>query len=202
MIRSTAVMLSLAMLGAATYANAQVWGDRQDRRDRRAIAREQGVPPGHLPPANLCRVWYDNRPNGQQPAATNCREAELIASRNGQARVIYGENVYSGYPNRYPDRAVDRGRDVYRVPDRNRDPYGDRVRYTTPAFQNGYRDGLDKGRDDGDDNDRFDVTRHDWYRSATRGYENEYGSRSSYQTMYREGFEAGYADGYRAADRR
>ena len=25
MIRSTAVMLSLAMLGAATYANAQVW---------------------------------------------------------------------------------------------------------------------------------------------------------------------------------
>ena len=62
MIRSTAVMLLLAMLGAATYANAQVWDDRQDRRDRRVIAREQGVPPGQLPPANLCRVWYDNRP--------------------------------------------------------------------------------------------------------------------------------------------
>jgi hypothetical protein len=196
-------MLSLAMLGAATHGNAQVWGDRQDRRDRRVIARDQGVPPGHLPPANLCRVWYDNRPNGQQPAATYCREAELIASRNRNARVIYGENVYSGYPDRYPgDRAVDRDRDVNRVPGRNRDPYGDRLRYTTPAFQNGYRDGLDKGRNDGDDNDRFDVTRHDWYRSATRGYENEYGSRSSYQTMYREGFERGYADGYRATDRR
>ena len=166
-------MLSLAMLGAATYANAQVWDDRQDRRDRRVIAREQGVPPGQLPPANLCRVWYDNRPNGQQPAATYCREAELIASRNRNARVIYGENVYSGYPDRYRgDRPVDRDRDVYRVPGRNRDPYGDRVRYTTPGFQNGYRDGLDKGREDGDDNDRFDVTRHSWYRSATRGYED------------------------------
>jgi len=198
MIRSTAVMLSLAMLGAATHAAA----DQQDRRDRRAIAREQGVPPGQLPPANLCRVWYDNRPNGQQPAATYCREAELIASRARNARVIYGENVYSGYPDRYRgDRSVDRDRDLSRVPGRNRDPYGDRVRYTTPGFQNGYRDGLDKGREVAGDNDRFDVARHNWYRSATRGYENEYGSRSSYQTLYREGFEAGYADGYRAADR-
>ena len=194
MIRTTAVMLSLAMLGAATQANAQVWGNRQDRRDRQVIAREQGVPPGLMPPANLCRVWYDNRPNGRQPAATNCREAELIASRNRNARVIYGENVYEGYANRYP---IDRG--VYR--DGRDRGYGDRERYTTPAFQNGYRDGLSKGRDDGNDNDRFDAARHSWYRSATRGYENEYGSRSAYQTMYREGFEAGYADGYRAADR-
>ena len=197
MIRTTAVMLSLAVLGTATHANAQVWGNRQDRRDRQAIAREQGVPPGLLPPANLCRVWYDNRPNGRQPAATNCREAELIASRNRDARVIYGENVYRGSIDRYPnDRAGSRDRD-------RRDwGYGDRARYTTPAFQNGYRDGINKGREDGDGNDRFDVTRHSWYRSATRGYENEYGSRAAYQDMYREGFEAGYADGYRAADRR
>jgi len=200
MIRSTVVMLSLAMLATAGSASAQVWENRQDRRDRREIAREQGVPPGQLPPANLCRVWYDNRPNGQQPAATNCREAELIASRNRNARVVYGENVYSGYPDRDPrDRGV--YRDVYRTP-RPRYPNADRVRYTAPAFQNGYRDGLDKGREDDRDNDRFDVTRHSWYRSATRGYENEYGSRSSYQSLYREGFEAGYADGYRATDRR
>ena len=201
MIRTTAVMLSLTLLGAATYADAQVWGNRQDRRDRNAIARDQGVPPGQLPPDNLCRVWYDNRSNGRQPAATNCREAELIASRNRNARVIYGENVYAGnrdydrYPNQYPD---DRG--VYR--DRRDRGYGDRALYTTPGFQNGYRDGLSKGREDSNDNDRFDARRHDWYRSATRGFENEYGSRSSYQSMYREGFEAGYADGYRAADRR
>ena len=195
MIRTTAVMLSLALVGAATQANAQGWGNRQERRDRQAIAREQGVPPGMLPPANLCRVWYDNRSNGRQPAATNCREAELIASRNRNARVIYGENVYNGDFDRYPnDRAVYRDR-------RDRD-YRGRTLYTTPAFQNGYRDGLEKGRDDGNDNDRFDVSRHSWYRSATRGYENEFGSRSAYQDMYREGFEAGYADGYRAADRR
>ena len=73
--------------------------------------------------------------------------------------------------------------------------------YTTPAFQNGYRDGLDKGREDATITTASTSHAHSWYRSATRGYDNEYGSRSSYQSLYREGFEAGYADGYRAADR-
>src|SRR5688500_9828302 len=33
---------------------------------------KQNVPPGHLPPAGLCRVWYDGVPPGHQPAPTNC----------------------------------------------------------------------------------------------------------------------------------
>jgi flagellar biosynthesis/type III secretory pathway protein FliH len=72
----------------------------------------------------------------------------------------------------------------------------------SPAFQNGYRDGLTKGRDDGEDRDRFDVDRHSWYRSATRGYESRYGARPNYQEVYRQGFEAGYAEGYRVYARR
>ena len=216
MVRTTVVMVAIAMLAAATPVDAQGRGNRngQARQTRQQIARAQGVPPGQMPPANMCRVWYDNRANGRQPAATDCRQAEIIAARDRNARVIYGENVYGGYGTnrdmRYPgdwERETGEG-GVYRVPGRNRDPragnepYSDRTRYTTPAFQNGYRDGLQKGREDGDDNDRYDASRHSWYRSATRGYENEYGTRAAYQTRYREGFEAGYAEGYRVYSRR
>lgn len=71
---------------------------------------KQGVPPGHLPPAGLCRVWYDGVPPGRQPRPTSCYEAERIASRDRSARVIYGSGasrnapVYRNYP-QYPGGA-------------------------------------------------------------------------------------------------
>lgn len=216
--RTIMVMVACAMLGAATQVEAQGRGNqnRQNGQTRQQIARAQGVPPGQLPPANLCRVWYDNRPNGRQPAATSCRQAEVSAARDRDARVIYGVDTYNGdgygnnrdrrYPGDWERETGDRG--VYRVPGRNRDPRAgtdpsyDRSRYTTPAFQNGYRDGLQKGREDVNDNDRYDTSRHSWYRSATRGYEDEYGTRAAYQARYREGFEAGYSEGYRTYSRR
>lgn len=211
MSRSFVVLLSLLMVGAAAQVEAQGRGNRQNRQgmSRQEIARAQGVPPGQLPPAGMCRVWYDNRANGRQPSATSCRQAEAIAARDRNARVIYGENVYGGWGRNDPWERQSDDRAVYRVPGRNRDPrtvndpyWNGNDRYTTPGFQNGYRDGLQKGRDDGDDNDRYDLNSHSWYRSATRGYENEYGSRAEYQARYREGFEAGYNDGYRAYSNR
>lgn len=30
------------------------------------------VPPGHVPPAGLCRVWFPDRPPGHQPAPVRC----------------------------------------------------------------------------------------------------------------------------------
>ena len=165
-----------------------------------------------MPPADECRVWYDNRPNGRQPGAVSCSRAESIASRDRNARVIYGEDVYwnsrAGYDGGYDnDRAVRRGsvRDP-RVSggtiDRD-DRYGRDGRYSSnPAFQNGYRDGFTKGREDVEDGDRYDASRHSWYRSANRGYENEYGTRYEYIDRYRRGFEAGYAEGYRVYNRR
>src|SRR5687768_4787890 len=54
--------------------------------------RAQGIPPGHLPPAGACRVWYEGRPPGYQPPPTSCREAERVASRDPYARVIYGSD--------------------------------------------------------------------------------------------------------------
>lgn len=47
----------------------------------------QGIPPGHLPPAGMCRIWIDGVPPGRQPAATDCVTAER--NRPANARVIY-----------------------------------------------------------------------------------------------------------------
>ncbi len=107
-----------------------------------------------------------------------CRErgfdrAERTAVARTQDRPIYG----------------DRGRDVY-------DRRGGGV-----AFNNGYSDGYEKGLDDGHDRDRFDPTRHKWYRSADRHYESRYGSRTQYANVYRDGFRRGYEAGYRDGDR-
>lgn len=209
--RFTALLLAAAFVAVSTPADAQ--SRRQDRRDRQDIARAQGIPPGQMPPASQCRVWYDDRSNGRQPAPTSCARAEAIAARDRNARVVYGEDAYfdrrdNRFPdddrvNRYPDndRAVPRGRD--------RDPqWGGSTddRYDQQAgsvgFRNGYRDGLTKGREDAEDGDRFDASRHSWYRSATRGYESKLGTRYEYVERYRAGFEAGYARGYRVYRRR
>ena len=108
--------------------------------------RVQGIPPGQLPAPGQCRVWYDNRPAGRQPRATSCVEAERAAARDSRARVIYGDNrdgrraVPRGYPSRSPYPA--------QYPN-GRAGYG----YGTVPFDNGYKDGYDKGREDARDND-------------------------------------------------
>lgn len=50
----------------------------------------QGVPPGQMPPAGMCRVWIDGVPPGRQPRATDCATARANVPGNG--RVIYGNN--------------------------------------------------------------------------------------------------------------
>jgi hypothetical protein len=206
MIRTTIAIVALATLGLSAQTEAQGRGNRGLSRNE--IARAQGVPPGQLPPANLCRVWYENRAPGRQPGPTDCRNAEVVASRDRNARVVYGEGAYDpryAYNNdrygQYPDydRGVERNGRV-RDP-RYDDRYNNRLEYS-PAFQQGYRDGLDKGREDANDRDRFDPNRHSWYRSANRGYDDDYGTRAEYQQRYREGFQSGYSEGYRVYTRR
>lgn len=89
------------------------------------------------------------------------------------------------YPNQTPG---------YRYPD-NR--YPGRYGVGSPAYDNGYRDGLEKGREDSRDRDGFDPARHSWYRNADRNYRREYGSRDQYRDIYREAFIEGYERGYR-----
>ena len=97
----------------------------------------QGIPPGQMPRAGECRVWHDNLPPGRQPAPTSCDQAERIASRSRDARVIYGDDRFAtrNSGQRYRDRSS-------AYPD-NRG-YG----YNTVPFQNGDRDGYEKGLED------------------------------------------------------
>ena len=46
------------------------------------------IPPGHQPPAGLCRIWLAGVPPGRQPAATDC--ATAVRTRPYGAQVLFG----------------------------------------------------------------------------------------------------------------
>jgi len=196
---------------AASLIALALFAGTADAQGRGRRANSQGIPPGQLPAAGQCRVWYDGVPPGRQPRATNCREAERIAARDRNARVIYGDDAYGDrYGDRYgtgrvyEDGQYEQGRGSNSATGairdrilRNRNTTGTRNNSAnSAAFDNGYRDGLEKGREDRGDNDSFDPVRHSRYRSADRGYESRYGTREQYKLAYRDGFEAGYEQGY------
>ena len=162
----------------------------------RGRGNSQGIPPGQMPRAGECRVWIDGVPPGRQPAPTSCDQAERAASRNRNARVIYGDDAYSNRNGVYRDRTYGVYDRSYpnTYPNSNRNSgYG----YNSVPYDNGYRDGLTKGREDAQDRDSFDPVRHSWYRSGDRGYNSRYGTKDSYKLAYRDGFEAGYEQAYR-----
>src|SRR5919106_1360147 len=142
-MRTAAATLVVFALVAGT---AEAQGRGRNR------ANSQGIPPGQMPAAGECRVWYDGVPPGRQPRATSCREAERVAARTRNARVIYGDDRYNdpyGYENdryengRYEDRGsngvTDRVRDILRGRDPNRYPTttGSRSGVNSVAYDNG-----------------------------------------------------------------
>jgi hypothetical protein len=96
MIKRTAVMAVVGMLALGSVAWADEGKDesgkgkerwRQDSRDgkdrdKRERSGGQGtyfeqhgrsrIPDGHLPPPGECRIWYPDRPAGQQPPPFKC----------------------------------------------------------------------------------------------------------------------------------
>ena len=70
------------------------------------------------------------------------------------------------------------------------------------ARDNGYREGVDAGRRDARDSERFDPIRamKRYYRDDS-GYDNRYGSRDDYKRDYGAAFEQGYREGYGATRR-
>jgi hypothetical protein len=44
-----------------------------------STAATLGIPPGHLPPPGLCRVWLPGTPPGHQPRARSCVNIEHSA---------------------------------------------------------------------------------------------------------------------------
>jgi len=70
------------------------------------------IPPGHLPPAGMCRIWIDGVPPGQQPAPTDCQTA--VATKPANARVIWGDQ--SAFPGKgkgkFKQGKGQKGRDI------------------------------------------------------------------------------------------
>jgi hypothetical protein len=71
----------------------------------------------------------------------------------------------------------------------------------SPAAQNGYRDGVEVGRNDARDRNRFDPARSRRYRDGDHDYDRRFGSRDAYRQEYRTAFQRGYEDGYRGVRR-
>ena len=127
-------------------------------------------------------------------------------------RQIFRDGYSAGYSagfNRYARNGRNDG--WYRQTPGARGPYGQQAPYPsrggyggygnggyyTPAFDNGVRDGYEKGQEDARKRRSFDPLRHSWYRSGDRHYENRYGSRDQYKDVYRQGFQQGYDRGFR-----
>lgn len=81
--KTSFAMLALALFAAPLSAQIVVSNDRVGART------ETRIPPGHLPPQGMCRVWIDGVPPGQQPEVTDCATAER--NRTANSRVIYGD---------------------------------------------------------------------------------------------------------------
>jgi len=79
------LIMTLGFLGAAALAPAHVAG-AQARGDKKPPA----IPESSRPPAGMCRIWLDDVPAAQQPAATDCATAVKNKPQNG--RVIFGDD--------------------------------------------------------------------------------------------------------------
>ena len=77
--------LSIALAGLVAFA-APLGAQGHGR-------NTNGVPPGHRPPAGMCRIWVDGVPPGQQPAPTDC--ASAVRNRPSNGRVIFGDESAS-----------------------------------------------------------------------------------------------------------
>jgi flagellar biosynthesis/type III secretory pathway protein FliH len=63
------------------------------------------------------------------------------------------------------------------------------------GYENGYRDGVDRGRHEGRENDPFDYRTPDW-RQASRGYQPWMGPLSVFQQGYQQGYASGFHSGF------
>lgn len=181
---------------------------------------DSGYPRGGGYGRDLERRAYDNgfregMEEGQKDARRNRgfspqRHDEYRDADGGYNRG-YGEREYyrrsyrqgfeAGYREEY-ERHARYGHDerVYAPPvviapgyPSDRGGYGS---YSNIAQQNGYRDGVDAGRSDARDGDRFDPVRAKRYREGDHDYHDRYGSRDDYKREYRAAFEQGYREGY------
>lgn len=63
------------------------------------------------------------------------------------------------------------------------------------AYDNGFRSGVEHGEHDARDRREFRIERNRDYRDADEGYRG-YGDRDTYRRFFRDGYRAGYTDGF------
>ena len=68
------------------------------------------------------------------------------------------------------------------------------------AYDNGFREGVRRGEHDGRGNHRYDPQHYGEWKHADDGYHRDYGDVNVYRHSYRNGFEAGYSQGFRSYD--
>lgn len=114
---------------AATSAAAQGRG--------RGNGNANNIPPGHRPPAGMCRIWINGVPPGRQPAPTDCETA--VRNQPPNSQIIWGDNTRRGRDANIDDRR-DRNRDDDRDRDndRNRTTDRDRERSTLRRDRHGH----------------------------------------------------------------
>jgi len=64
------------------------------------------------------------------------------------------------------------------------------------AYDTGYREGLEEGRNDARRGRDYAPSRHGEYRNADDGYHRRDGEREFYRRVYRRGFEVGYRESF------
>lgn len=67
----TGALLPVMLLAACSHTVVVNPGP-EPRAGGPSTAATLGVPPGHLPPPGLCRIWIPGRPPGHQPRARSC----------------------------------------------------------------------------------------------------------------------------------
>jgi hypothetical protein len=66
-------------------------------------ARKPAIPADERPPKGMCRIWLDNVPAAQQPAATDC--ATALKNRPSNGRVIFGDDFADSSKSKAGDKS-------------------------------------------------------------------------------------------------
>ena len=92
-------VLTVGLIAAAA-APARLAAQQSQKDSARKSA---SVPAEARPPKGMCRIWLDNVPANQQPAATDC--ATAVKNRPANGHVIFGDDFADTTKARGGDKA-------------------------------------------------------------------------------------------------
>jgi hypothetical protein len=206
------VLATTVLLAAPACATGGAYSQRYpvaDRNDRAYYDRgfREGLDAG-ADDARRGRS-YDVRRHGEYRDNSRGNDrGDLVAFRQG-FESGYGDGYRSyargGYGAPRPPYPPASTYPQYPGSSRDQDRYGDRYPYyggtvgrlSSPAADNGYRDGFDEGQKAARSGDRYDPIGEKRYREGDHDYNSRYGSRQDYERNYRAAFQQGYDAGYR-----